>query len=108
MKEAFLPGVLSYMGRLTNLVVMLGDMNDHPTFSRALTRAFTADMHRVTFDEPTTLNKHRAPSGGLPLDHCFVNTRLMHVRLRVNQPLTEYGGHLFSEAVFLFILGVLG
>ena len=82
LNEAYLRDVLSYLGRLTNPAVMIGDLNDHPSTSQALAGAHVMNMFRLTDDSPTTLSKQGHTSGRLPLDHCLANTSAASLPIR--------------------------
>ena len=93
--EAFLRDIISYMGRLICPSIMVGDLNDHLTSSPSLARAPIMNMHRVTDDSPTTLNKQGVVSGRTPLDHCLANLVALESGIRAKvDPTLVISDHL--------------
>ena len=93
--EAYLRDVLSYLGELKAPSLLLGDFNDHPSTSRVLAQSHTADMYRVTNDDPTTLTKNGELAAKLPIDHCFANRAALHLGTKAKvDPTLRVSDHL--------------
>ena len=93
--ELFLADVLTFLGGLTCPSVMMGDVNDHPTTSFALTQAHGVGMHRLTRDEATTLTKDGQLASKPPIDQCYGNQPLLDLGVKVKvDPTLRISDHL--------------
>ena len=93
--EFFLADVLTFLGGMTCPSVMMGDVNDHPTTSFALTQAHGVGMHRLTRDDATTLTKDGQLASKLPIDQCYGNQPLLDLGVKVKvDPTLRISDHL--------------